>query len=181
MYSHNPRRSTVQLLFPSSPKAQQASAWYTRACWGLNSTVTLHSSPGFNCPISGDSWNGGSTNHLNPVCSLLEKKHAFTGFKIQHFLHNSDYFSHALPGITKEEAGLGAVLHSTRRQHHRVWYLQGMMRNHSSQRHVEWAFLALKLYSVRIHTLEREGQERRIYVNLVMHLIYPITCCTCWL
>ncbi len=88
-------------------------------------------------------------------------------------------FSHALPGIMKEEAGLGAVLHSTGWQHHRVWYLQGMMRNHSSQRHVECAFLALKLYSVRIHTLKREGQERRIYVNLVMHLIYPITFCTC--
>lgn len=143
----------------------------------------LHSSPGFNSPVSGDSWNGGSTNHLNPVCSLLEKKHAFTGFKIQHFLCTlfitQIIFSHALPGITKEEAGLGAVLDSTGQQHHRVWYLQGMMRNHGSQRHVECAFLTLELYSVCVLTLEREGQERRISANIVMHLISLITCCKC--
>lgn len=195
MYSHSPRRSTVQLLSPSSPKAQQASAWYTTACWGLNSTVTLHSSPGFNCPVSGDSWNGGSTYHLNPVCSLLVEKCAFTGFKIQlplwpptvvshkiipkvlyceiQSIWNIPYgscmlFSHSntsSPGITKEEAGLGAVLGSTGWQHHRVWNLQGMMRNHSSQRHMECAFLTLKLYSVHILTLERARQERRIYTN----------------
>lgn len=95
-YSHSPRRSTAHLLSPSSPKAQLASAWYTRACWGLNSTVTLRSSPGFSCPVSGDSWNGGSTNHLNTVWSLLGGKHAFGDVSTHISLDGSCIFNHPI-------------------------------------------------------------------------------------
>lgn len=51
----------------------------------------LHSSPGFNCPVSGDSWNGGSTNHLNPVCSLLGTQNVHSQLsKFSTFLNSSD-------------------------------------------------------------------------------------------